>query len=523
MGTRSATAATPRPSSSDPAEARRPAAAAAAGAIAQRGLTGSREPIHGPVAPAEVRAGDPVLARVHVAGAGEVPAQVWRISPFAVEVVRTPALGDVVPGDALDLALRIGTSTISFPAARVVAAFAERGRELIALRWSCTDRDAAAAEGDRRVASRWVCGDEYVPTGVAENAARYDDLVHFRIAEISSTGMRLLTSLRNKFLVPGVQFVATCAFPTVGATRVEFRIVHARVVQQGGKRWLALGVTYAIPDANGNEILGQYLLQFGEGATVQRLKSTGFRVRSSSRALEFGCVSSEEEYHEVLALRRLAYVHAGKVSAEIVDEDMADALDASSRIVVAKHRGRVVATVRLYFPRGPASRLKHEDFLALPPGFPARDDVVEFSKFCTDPEFRGSDLFYTLVKRCALSTMQSGRRYALMSCTASLAPAYARVGFRKVAGGSYVHPTMHLEHDLMIGDVARIVSGKHVNPVVWNLMGGWELWTFAKRCGVAPQRAWLEARVALWRLFKPLARAAAALYVWRKGSRGWRA
>ena len=256
--------------------------------------------------------------------------------------------------------------------------------------------------------------------------------------------MRLLTSLRNKFLVPGVAFEATCAFPTVGATRVALQVVHARVVHHGGKRWLALGVTYALPEPGGDEIIGQYLLQFGDGATVQRLRSTGFRVRSSSRALEFACVSTDDEYREVLALRRLAYVQAGKVSANVHDEQMADPLDASSRIVVAKHRGRVVATVRLYFPRGPEDRLKHEDFLPLPPGFPARDDVVEFSKFCTDPEFRGSDLFYTLVKRCALATMQSGRRYALMSCTAPLAPAYARLGFRKV-GASYVHPTMRLD------------------------------------------------------------------------------
>ncbi len=482
-----------------------------------------RDPIHGTVAPADVRAGDPVIARVRVPGtAGELAAQVWRISPLGAELVRTPALAAIGVGRAIDLTIEIGASVAAFSGLSVLALRAERGRELLAVRWAdASGAGAALDDREKREASRWPCGDDYLPTGVAENAACYDDLVHFRVVEISRTGMRLLTSLRNKFLIPGVAFEAACAFPTMGEARVAFRVVHARVVHQGPKRWLALGVTYTLPDPRSAELIGQYLLQFGPGASVQDLRATGFRVRSSSRALEFGCVSSEGEYRQVLALRRLAYLQAKKISAEVKDVEMADGYDARARILVAKHRGRVIATVRLVFPRGEDDRLKHEDFLALPPDLPPRAQIVEFSKFCTDPEFRGSDLFYTLVKRSALTTMQSGRRFALMSCTEALAPLYARVGFRKV-GAAYVHPSMRLEHHLMLGEVARIVSGKGVNPVVWNLMGGWDLWSFAKRCGVAPRSAWLEARVAFYRLFKPLARLAAAIYVRRNGARGWR-
>jgi predicted GNAT family N-acyltransferase len=492
------------------------------GATARVHPLAARDPIHGAISPADVRPGDPVSAHVRVASrADELAAQVWRLSPLGVELVRSPALASVAPGDVLDVTLRVGASTTTFAALRVAALRSDRGREILAVRWSEPAAKTEPSPDEKRGASRFLCEREWLPTGVAANAVRYDDRIHFRIVDISRDGMQLVTSLRNKFLIPGVEFSGTCTFPTMGQAEIRFQVVHARVVQHGATRSLALGVTWSVEDPGTRELVGQYLLQFGPGASVQQLRETGFHVRSSSRAMDFGAVRSEEEYREVLALRRLAYVHAGKTGPEATDEQMADALDARSRILVAKYRGRIVATVRLLFPPTPDSPLKHQDYVTLPPGTPPHDEIVELSKFCTHPEFRGSDLFYTLVKHCALTTLQSGRRYAVMSCTDELVKAYGRVGFRPL-GASYVHPTMKLEHHLMMAEVARVVSGKHVNPVVWNLMGGWELWSFSRLCGVAPESRLLEARVAVWRLFGPLARAAAAFHVRRKGARGWR-
>jgi predicted GNAT family N-acyltransferase len=484
---------------------------------------GARDQIHGSVIPADVRPGDPISACVRTAGAlGEgAAAPVWRISPLGVELVRTAPLRAVSAGDALDVTMRVGGSVSSFPALRVAAIRSDRGRELVALRWAepAAGNDRPASE--RRSVSRFGCEREWLPTGTVANAVRYDDRIRFRIADISRSGMQLLTSLRNKFLIPGVEFTGSCTFPTVGQAEIAFRVVRAGLAQDGAKRFVALGVTWSVRDPEVRELVGQYLLQFGPGATVQELRETGFHVQSSSRAVDFGAIRTDGEYREVLALRRVAYLRAGKVGPGAREEDMGDALDARSRILVAKYRGRIVASVRLMFPPSADAPLKHEDYVALPPGTPARDEVVELSKFCTHPEFRGSDLFYTLVKHCALTTMQSGRRYAVMSCTDELVRPYGRVGFRKL-GASYVHPTMGLEHHLMIAEVDKVVAGKDVNPVVWNLIGGSELWSFARLCGVAPESRLLHARVSLWRVFGPLARAALRLHLRRKGARGWR-
>ncbi len=495
------------------------ASVALAGMQADERPPGTVDPVHGEVAPADVRAGDPITARLRIRGE-DVAAQVWRISPLAVELVRTPALAALAVGDAADVTLRVGTSVATMRGARVVATPAERGRDLVALRWP-QQPEAERRGGEKRAASRWTCGSDYVPTGVAPSAVRYSDHLRFRIVEISRSGMRLTTSLRNKFLVPGVSFEATCTFPTIGDARIEFRVVHARVARIDGKPVLVLGTRYAVKDARTLEQIALYLLQFGEGMTVQELRATGFEVRASSRVVDYACVRTDAEYREVLALRRTAYVHAKKASQDVKDVDMGDGFDAFSRILYARHAGRIVASVRLAFPRSATDPLKHEEYLDLPEALPPRDQLVEASKACTHPDYRGGDIFYRMMNLAALTTMQGGRRYILMSCTRALLPVYRKLGFYKV-GGEYVHPTMKIAHQLLIGDAAAIVAGTRMNPVIWHLVDGPALWAFARSCGAARPSRWLDFRVAVYRLFKPIAVLVEPIYARRIAAKAGR-
>ncbi len=478
-----------------------------------------RVPVHGAVQPADVRPGDPIFARVRLSSGrdvAEVPAQVWRISPLGVELVKPERLADLTSGTAVDLSLQIGNDLAHFRGLRISCLQEERGRELVAARWA----EAESTAGDRacrRIGARWRCEAEYLPTGIAPCAVRYNDFFHFRVAEISKTGMQLLTSLRNKFLVPGVTFEGTCSFPTLQQVKIAFQVVQARVVKDGAKDVLALGVTWAVDGSRAAEVIGQYLLQFGPGATPEQLRNEGFRVRSTSRAFDFGCVRSEEDYGEVLALRRLAYVHAGKAGSDTAAEEMGDAFDARSRILTAKYRGRMVGSVRVMFPRTEADPLKHEEYCTLPK-LPPRSEIVEASKACTHPDFRRSDLFYSLARQAGLVTLQSGRRYILLSCTDSLVRLYKKLGYKDL-GVSYVHRTMGLRHHVMLGDVLSMLVGG-MNPILWNVVGGPEVWEYAKRCGIVRRSAWNELRVRAFCLFKPLG--ALLLMRARRGRKGVR-
>lgn len=472
-------------------------------AVPSRGV--NRASVHGSIHPADVRPGDPVVAKARLSDVrerDEAPAQIWRMSPLGVELVRAGALADARPGTRVDLTVRVGHDLTSFRALEIASSHEERGRTLLAARW----RDADEPRGDparRRLGARWRCQPDYLPTGIAPGAVRYDDFVHFRVSEISRNGMQLLTSLRNKFLVPGATLDATCSFPTLEQVKISFRVVQARVVEDGDRQVLSLGVTWEAESARAGEVIGQYLLQFGPGATPEQLRAEGFKVRSTSRAFDFGNVTTEEEYREVLALRRLAYVQAKKVSPDATDEQMGDEFDACSRIVTARYRGRLVGSTRVAFARTEGDRLKHDEYVKLPSWLPSRTEMIESSKTCTHPDFRGSDLFYSLLKQMAIVMLQSGRRWLLMSCTDGLRPLYKKLGAKDV-GVTYVHPTMGLKHHVMMGDIVSMVVGG-MNPIAWNLAIGPELWKYAKRCGVVPQSPWLEAKVRLIQLLKPVA------------------
>jgi len=474
------------------------------------------ETVHGPIVPADVRAGDPVAAFVRVPGCSRraTTAPVWRISPLGVELVRPAELDGIGLGAELELVLRVGRSTVEFRSLPVVSTRSEHGRALLGLTWATEDADRPPL-ADGRSAPRWRCDGEYAPTGIAPSAARYGDYVFFRVVDVSWLGLRLETSLRNKFLLPGLRFDATCTFPTHGQVQLGLRVVHVNVVRRGEKLVLSVGAQYEARSARAQETIGQYLLQFGSGATVSELCAAGFRISASSRALDFGTVRSAEEYEEVLRLRRLAYVHARKLSEDTKDVDMADGFDARSRILVVRHRGRAVATSRLMFPQpGADDRLNHEDYLPLPAGLPPRDQLVEVFKTCTHPAYRGSDLFSTFLQHIGLTILQSGRRYALMSATDGLARVYERFGFRRL-GASYDHPRMQLRHHLMLLDVSSVVGARRIGPIAWNLVAGRELWSFARLCGAVPGDRRSVARVRLYALFRPLAAVVRALYARR--------
>jgi hypothetical protein len=58
-----------------------------------------------------------------------------------------------------------------------------------------------------------------------------------------------------------------------------------------------------------------------------------------------------------------------------------------------------------------------------------------------------------------------------------------------------------------------------MNPIVWHLVDGPALWAFARRCGAARPSRWLDFRVAVYRLFKPLALLVEPFYARRIAAR----
>jgi hypothetical protein len=116
----------------------------------------------------------------------------------------------------------------------------------------------------------------------------------------------------------------------------------------------------------------------------------------------------------------------------------------------------------------PEDPTEHEQFIKLPDKFPRKDEMVEVTRVCTHPAYRGADLFYALVKHLILTIAQSKRRWLLGSATSKLMPLYRKIGCTGT-GLLYEHKDLAGEqHEILLGDVPKMLAGVGVGPVLWN-------------------------------------------------------
>ena len=327
--------------------------------------------------------------------------------------------------------------------------------------------DARVPHLERRRETRWLCSDAFRPTGIASNPARFNDFVLFQVLDISRQGMRLLTSLRNNFLVRGMHLDAIISFPMVAQIAARIRVQNVSFVTRNEKDYLSIGVQLEGLKPREASVISQYMAQFGDVDSLREFQDGGFHQVPLRRSLEFSVVRTEEEYREVLNLRHLAYLADGKIAPSATINEVADIHDSRARILIGKHRGKTVATARLAFHEL-GDITEHEEFITWPNNFPRRDDAVEVTRACTHPDYRRAGVFFELLRHIVIGAVQAGRIWVVTSSTEDLVPLYKFVGMRE-AGVNYNHPELNnLRHVVLTGNIPDALSGRSVGPVAWN-------------------------------------------------------
>lgn len=460
--------------------------------------------IHGGIVPAEVRDGDPVFARL-ISLAGE-PAfnrefRVWRMSPLGVELLVEDTT-TIPKGTAVDLELKVGNQKSILCGLVVDDVITENKIHLLHMR--LISKHANRTDDiERRNSDRWMCSDQFFPTAVASNPARFNDFVYFKIRDLSNGGMKLHTSLRNKFVMPGMTFDCIVNFPMVTQIKMKITVKNLRIEMDGTKEVLALGVTYNTTDRDVQNAVGQYLMQFGSVDSLNELINSGVYVSNVSEAVQFSYVRSKEDYDRVLALRFLAYKDAGKLKDGATEKDMADEFDARARIVIGTYKGEVVCSARLIFSQLD-EKMEQEKFVHWPTTLPRRDEMVEIMRACTRPDFRGSDLLISMFKFVAIAVAQSKRKWVVICATKNMAPLYRRMGFHDV-GLSYEHQGLNgLHHDILVGNVPDAMMGKSVGPIEWNFIWS-DVSNYLQQYDLIELDPATNLRLGVYRLLSPIA------------------
>ncbi|MBF0316264.1 MAG: GNAT family N-acetyltransferase [Oligoflexia bacterium] len=405
---------------------------------------------------------------------------IWRISPLGVELAileneQHELITYLSYGKSIDLIIYSERDECSFTGVVVSSVIKFNEYKIIGIRWYTSSAHGSHLNLEKRACRRWSCPSEFLPTGMICNPLRFNDFIHFNVEDISLGGMQIVTGLRNKFLLPGMKLEAVISFPLVAQLSICFKIVNVRIVEHqhrsdaAPKQQLALGVTILSRDPQVGAILGQYLYQFCPGVSLTELKEYGLEVSSIAKAVDFTFVRTKEEYLQVLKLRKKSYSAAGKMAEDTPDENAGDIYDTRARIIMGRHHGELVATARLIYCEHDDD-YEHSRFVKFPKDFPRKDEVIEVTRVCTDAEYRGGDLFYSLMKQMVLVTLQSNRRYLMSSAVPSLAKLYKRLG-AKLTGIHFTHGDLgDSDHELLVLDLHKSLTGEGVNPIVWNLL-----------------------------------------------------
>lgn len=389
------------------------------------------------------------------------------MSPLGIELLQTEAGNELPKGTPIDLEITISGQRMFFEG--LVVDLVEENEHIKLMGIRLSKRVERSDSDDRRKTPRWLCSDEYFPTCVAPSPGKINDYMLFQVRDVSLDGMQLICSLRNKFLIPDMTLRLTVNFPTIGDFVVVVKVVRVGFTTFAGKDKLAVGVSFLKVSDYMLRIIGQYLVQFSNVDSLDELRKLGFRPNSISKAVDFYYLKTEQDYREVLYLRRVAHqADENFKDKNVADEDMGDIRDTEARILVGKHDGKLIATARVRF-NSLDQPLEHEQFVDWPDRLPRRDLIIEVSRVCIHPEFRKGDLLAGLFQFACATSIQHERPWVLIGSWPKMVPFYNKIGFQET-GLKHNEELWNAEQHLLIANSNDTMLGRGVNPVYWNLI-----------------------------------------------------
>lgn len=456
--------------------------------------------VHNPFVPEDVRAND--LISVRYKGSNDWKnADVYKISPLGVELIKDSSSESLSVGDRLDLEIRIDQQLTKHTGVVVDNSYSDHSRALIGIRLVSELNKMANGE-ERRKGQRFYTAPAFLPTASAVNPLKFNDILLFRVQELSSEGMFLTTSLRNKLLFKDIEMDLLLNFPVFGTISVSVKIMNTRIVRDGDKDCLGLGIRLVGRTEEYKRMAGSYLLQFSNIDSLAELKEAGLGLAGIGSSVEFRYAKTEEDYRKVLELRKLTYAAEGKADPDAPIESMATALDSKARLVMGYFHGKLVASAAVIFHEINSST-EHEDYIQWTGELPPKGNLVEINRVCTHPDFRRADLFLKLYKFMLVLVVQSKKQNVVICASEELVPLYQKLGF-DLTSLKYAHAKLNNKtHWILQCDVYKKVSGYGVDPITWNyVLDGILpfLVKHAKDKGIPLDYT----RLYVYRLFKPL-------------------
>ncbi|MBW8888514.1 MAG: hypothetical protein JF616_12225 [Fibrobacteres bacterium] len=239
----------------------------------------------------------------------------------------------------------------------------------------------------------------------------------------------------------------------------------------------------------------------------ESLRRMGLPIRIFRNRIEFRFVETMDDYAQVLALRRNAYVDVGKREARTSPEEMSLAWDKRSRILCFYYKGTLVASAALTFPASETEVMRSETAFPghrFPGNPPPRTRVMEVNSLCTHKDYRRGDLLHAVFEQIARIFVLSDRDYIMNLSDDTLLPMYLDIGFK---APGYVGDFLGRPHHLIRVPKETVTHARGIGLLRWNILYGdlmrelagkglvrltrAERWALRLRLALGPLAEWL--------------------------------
>ncbi len=435
---------------------------------------------HGWLEPADVYVNDPILAKIRLCEPDQIfiDAKVQSISPLSLDVVvdaERLTLGAI--NCEVDVQLIVADQKLALRTTVAGRSATVAGQVRLVLGFTSVlqvHSKVGEATSNKQSANvttphLWDCSAEFFPTALALNPARYNDYIYFKVLAVSAHGLRLICSQRNKMLLPGLRLKLQMSLPMIGEVCLDVQVEHVSVHTDQRKRGFDVVVKVLSLDSYAREMIAQYLIQFGRVDSLDALRAEGLNPPSVARGVDFYFLRSKQDHADVLNLRLMAHRQFGNFqNADVRAEDLDDEADESARILIGKHKGRAVASARFRFAQKDQPLIM-QAHIRCANELPPREQIVEVSRACTDPEYRRGNLFANVVHQLFVSSIPAGRHFVLLVSLPNLLDFYKSIGCKELGLTQY-DEFWNGEQHLMLMNSVHVCLGRDVGPVVWNLM-----------------------------------------------------
>lgn len=262
-----------------------------------------------------------------------------------------------------------------------------------------------------------------MPLAYCEDPIAFNRTVLFNITHFSRSGVKLRTKNLNGVFFTGLKIDLNLMMPARGEYRVIAEVVDIKQLADH----MELQCMWCNCPLELQNSISEFLLMTVPGLTISGLKDQGFLVADLEKAFIFKSAQTPEEIENILKLRLKAAQSEGRWLDTTDIDLMRDKWDRHARQIYCEVNGRIVAASRIVFNNGLRERSEHVSCGVKIPEWLWDESFVEGSRVCTDPDFRGSDVFLQMVQQMSHIVTQSGHRYLLLNCVDSLVPVYKRM------------------------------------------------------------------------------------------------